>query len=198
MSKFERKMIPQILHNDNREERLERLFRDMQIQGIREYKLWPIIRDPSRTKSISMGHKQIVRWAKENDLEEILIFEDDIRWGKEGAHDYFMANKPQGDWDLYLGGVYIPYFDDRNNKNRLTGFVGFHCYIVRKKFYDIFLNVPENIDIDRALNGLGDYRLCYPYAAVQYNGWSDNAGKVCNYDMLLAGKEIFGMKTIPR
>lgn len=185
-----------IIHNNDRDERYSRLMNNLKDQGITDFKIWDAIIDRARATGISRAHKQIVRWAKEQDLDEVTIFEDDIRFGAHDGFKYYLENKPDTDWDIYLGGCYIPYFAGEQFKSKLQGFIGFHLYTVRKKFYDTYLGVPENIDIDRALNGEGNYEICYPYAAIQYNGWSDNSRKICNYDMLLIGKEIHGMETI--
>lgn len=186
-------MIAHILHSEDRDhDRLPRLLNDLKRQKINDYKLFPIIRDKMRCTSISKGHKQIVQYAKDNNLPECFIMEDDCRWGSLGAYDYFLSKKP-ADADIYLGGCYVVYFDKEPFKSKLIGFISLHCYIIRQSFYDTFLNLPEDIDIDRALNGNGNFEICYPYAAIQYNGWSDNSRQIENYDHLLAGKEVFGL-----
>ncbi len=180
-----------IIHDEDRNERYGRLMGDLKIQGITDFRVWPAVRDRVRCKGISLAHKSIIRWAQENHLPECIVFEDDIRFGAPDGFTYYLRNMPK-DFDIYSGGCYIPYFDG----DRFTGWVGQHLYTVREKFYETFLSVDEHIDIDRALQGKGDYHLCYPYAAIQYNGYSGNSNRVCNYDNLLIGKEIFGMETI--
>ncbi len=180
-----------IIHDEDRDERWPRLLNDLAEQGITDYRIWPAIRDRVRCAGISRAHCQIVRWAQEEHLPEITIAEDDVRFGCPDGFAYYLRNMPP-EFDLYSGGCYIPYFDG----DRFTGFVGMHLYTVREKFYEKFLSVDHHVDIDRALQGKGDYHLCYPYAAIQYNGYSGNSNRVCNYDNLLIGKEIYGMEPI--
>ena len=45
--------------------------------------------------------------------------------------------------------------------------------------------------IDTALAGLGDYKVCYPFAAIQYNGYSDIQRAPTNYESMLIGKLIY-------
>ncbi len=164
------------------------LMQQLTAQNITDYKIWPAIMDTPRCKGISRAHKQIIQSAKENGLPEVLVFEDDIKFEAAGAFDYYMQNKPE-DFDIYLGGIYRGEILDK----RVKTFTGFHCYIVRQRFYDTFLGVDETRDIDHALSRLGDYHVCYPFAAIQHTGiYSDNNGAVSHLEPLLRNRLIYG------
>lgn len=164
---------------------------EMARQGIEDYQLWPAIfvQHKPRCIGINAAHKQIVRYAKENNLPEILIFEDDVRFPAKDGFQYYLSKKPD-DFDLYIGGVYRGDLDENGVTQKFTAL---HCYIIKQKFYDTFLNTRDDIDIDHALTGLGKFVVCYPFAAIQYNGWSDHSWAEMNYDTLLTGKEIYGL-----
>lgn len=162
--------------------------KELKSQEISDFKLWNGIYLPSIKASINKAHKQIVEWAYENDLDEVCIAEDDICFTAKGAWDYFLQQKPK-DFDIYLGGIYSGDIKEDNSVDRFTGF---HLYVVSKKFYPIYLSVPDDEHIDRALGGKGSYIVCNPFAAIQYEGFSSNTGKMETYGNLLEGRKLFG------
>lgn len=60
-----------------------------------------------------------------------------------------------------------------------------------KKFYNIFLSLPEEKDIDRSLAHKGKFIVCNPFVAIQQNGFSDNQKKYQNYEMYLQNRQLF-------
>lgn len=157
----------------------------MQIDAV----YWNGIRLKNTITAVSQSHKQIVRFAKENDLNEIAIAEDDVLFTSLNSWKYFLEKKPK-DFDLYLGGIYTghPHFNDV--PNLLYSFTGFHLYIIRKKFYDTFISVPETSSIDALLSGMGAYFLCNPMVAKQRNGYSFHRKKEVDDDHYLVGKKF--------
>ena len=184
-------MIPQII-TLRRPERLDRLYKELERQNITEFKLWDgVVKEPVH-EAIAESHKKIVFWAKEQGLNEVLIMEDDVLFPHPEGFKYFMDNKPE-DYDLYLAGVY-----DGKITNGLTDrFCGLHCYFVHSRYYDKFLSSnTSRRHIDYAQQGRGKFVVCYPFAAIQYDGYSDNAKKVVDYKGLLVGREIYGINGI--
>jgi hypothetical protein len=180
-------LIPNIIHNKDRHDRRDTLLAELKYQGIEEFRVWDAIYDRRGAHiGINKAHKQIVEYAKQEGLPEVLIFEDDIRFCGKGAFDYYIANKPE-DFDIYLGGIYFGKIDDNNQVER---FAALHCYIVNSKFYDTFLRVSGEEHLDGALTGLGKYIVCNPFAAVQYNGYSENNKHYCNFDSLLENRNL--------
>lgn len=169
-------------------ERKERILHELAEQEIFDFQFWEGIFDPtSVVVSINKSHKQIIRYAKEMGLPEVLVFEDDIKFCDTGAFDYFLDNKPR-DFDIYLGGIYMGILEADNTVKK---FSGFHCYIVHERFYDAYLSVPDDVHIDRGMEGKGKFVVCYPFACVQTNGFSMNTKKEENYDRLLEGRKLF-------
>lgn len=169
-------------------ERLPLLKEQMKEQDI-DYFVWNGVHDTkSIVNSISLSHKQIVAYAKEKNLREITIAEDDIKFTHPKAYGHYLYNFPS-DYDLYLGGIYM---GDIDRNNITTDFCALHLYTIHKRFYDTFLSLPAGEHIDRALAGKGKYVVCNPFAAVQHNGLvSSNTGKAEDYDSLLKGYNLF-------
>lgn len=180
-------MIPNIIHNYDRADRFKTLIYELKTQKISDYMMWNSIHDEkSPQRGINRAHKKIVKWAKQENLDEVLIFEDDIKFCGKQAFEYFIYNKPI-DFDIYLGGIYFGKIEEDNSVKQ---FGALHCYIVNKRFYDTFLNVSDDEHLDGALAGLGKYIVCNPFAAVQYNGYSDNNKRYYNYDVLLENRKL--------
>lgn len=72
---------------------------------------------------------------------------------------------------MYLGGIYYGRIKDDNS---VSDFAGTMLYKIHQKFYDTFLSINEEIDIDRALAGKGRFIVCNPFVAIQHEGFSDN------------------------
>lgn len=176
-----------ILHGGH-SPRIPILLNELQQQGINEFNIVEGIHDKdSVVKAINLSHKKIVEQALDNGEEMCCIFEDDIKFTDLGAWDYFLTKKPKS-FDLYLGGIYL---GDILPNNTVKSFTALHCYIIHSKFYATFLSTPDNIHIDHSLANLGDYHVCNPMAAVQYNGWSSNTGKDETYDNLYSNRSYF-------
>lgn len=171
----------------NRAERLPRLMKELETQAISNYELWDGVFLPSIKKSINRAHKQIVEYAKLAEWEEVAIAEDDIRFTHKNSWGYFLEQKPP-DFDIYLSMIYMGEMDEAG---MVKDFRSMTLYIVNSRFYDVFLSVPDDEHIDKALAGLGKYIVCRPFVALQYNGFSGNTGKNEVYDSLLGGRELY-------
>ena len=149
-----------------------------------DFEFWDAVYLPSVKAGINSAHKQIVEYARLAGWDEVCIAEDDLQFSSEKSWEYFLANKPT-DFDIYLSMVYLGEPDENNIVKEYTGMT---LYVVSSRFYDKFLSVDPNEHIDRALGGLGVYKVCRPFIAKQYNGWSSNTGKTENYDELLRNR----------
>ena len=181
-------MLIGVIHSEDRYDRLKRFQDDFKEQGIEDYLVFPAIFETTPQHGINKAHKQIIKYAKDYGFSEVCVFEDDVKFTHPNSFNYFLANKPQ-DFDIYLAGIYLGDIDE--NKRIKNDFAGFHCYIVHEKFYDTYLSVPDTEHIDRALGGLGDFYVCHPFAAIQYNGFSDNTKREMTYDFLLERWELY-------
>lgn len=171
----------------NLSERLPNLNKELEEQGILDYEFWPGVFLPSVKASINAAHKQIVEYAKLAEWPEVRIAEDDLRFSGKGAWDYFLKQKPI-DFDIYLGGVFL---GDPDDNNIVKDFTGMTMYVVKQRFYDTFLSVPNDDHIDRLLGGLGRYVVCNPFVVTQYDGRSSNTGKHEAYGRLQESRNFY-------
>lgn len=153
------------------------------------FDIYPCIHRTDVVQSINASHKMIVRLAKEAGLPEVCILEDDVFFPAEDGWDYWLSHKPNR-FDLYLAGTYGQRWEE-NSLSFVTVPVGFHGYFVQSQFYDKFLAVDSGGHIDTAMEGLGNFRVCYPYAAVQRAGWSANHRKEVDYNRALGKGDIY-------
>jgi hypothetical protein len=182
--------IINIIHNSERLDRLKTLEYELENQGIKDWNKWDAIYDVKGAHiGINAAHKQIVRWAKEQGLPEVLIGEDDLKFTDKGAFDYFISNKPL-DYDLYLCGIFCGQINDNNLTKEFTGMT---LYFVNERFYDTYLSLDPNKHIDAALANNGKYVVSNPFVAVQYNGFSDNTKTYCNFDAILQRRKLFNI-----
>jgi hypothetical protein len=180
-----------VIFNPNHPEpdRLDRLLAELTRQGLDADKvdIWPCIRGRETVEaSINASHKMLVRMARELGLPEIAIMEEDVHFPAPDGYSYWMENLPAGDWDIYFAGTYDSRVGDRVPRPR-----GMHAYIIRSWFYDKFLAVDPTEHIDQALRDLGDFRVCYPYAAIQRPGWSVNKREEVDYNKPLAPEDVY-------
>jgi hypothetical protein len=150
--------------------------------------IWPGFTDRNVATAISQSHKQIVRWAMGNHRKEICIMEDDAEFLGAGAFDFFLQNKPAS-YDIYLGTASNII---KKDGEVVKWFTGMMLYMVHERFYHKFLGVPENVHIDSALRGLGDYYLCPKIVAREKPGYSYNRKQVLDRTYLANQFEKYG------
>ncbi len=176
-----------VILDARRVEKYHPLMEELERQGITDFELWPCIVEPKVVTSINLSHKMIVRDAMEKGLPEVLIAEDDVYFPAPDGWQYFLMNRPDpSEYDLYLAATYIPTEPPKH-------VCGFHLYSVSSKFYERFLSVPDETHIDTAMDDLkGDYKFCYPFAALQRPGFSANNMMQVNYNSCLQDKDVYG------
>jgi len=178
-----------IIHLQERRDGLQQLEKQLVDQEILNYRIWDGVIDKENPKrGIAQAHKQIVKWASVQQLPSILIAEDDIKFTAKGAFEYFIRNEPK-EFDLYLGGITYGTIDTHN---LTTDFAGTHLYQINQRFYNTFLSLPEEKDIDRSLANKGRFVVCNPFVAIQHNGFSDNQKKYQNYGFCFRNRILFG------
>ena len=178
-----------IIHLSHRKDRERLLIEQLKDQNIVDYKLWEGVFDKENPKcGIARAHKNIVRWAQSQNHPFVLIAEDDIKFTAIGAFEYFIKNEPK-EYDLYLGGVM---HGEINEDHSINDFSGLTLYKIRENFYDTFLSLSEERDIDRELANKGKFIVCNPFTVVQHNGFSDNKNEYQNFDLYLQQHKLFG------
>ena len=168
---------------------LDALAFELERQGLDDYSMMPAICGRSSVAaSINASHKQIIRLARDMGLPEVCVLESDVGFPVPDAWRYFLANKPE-QYDLYLGGTYGEVLRDDEGYYTLIP-AGFHCYCISAGYYDRFLAVPDDEHIDTAQRG-GRFRLCFPFAAIQREGWSANNQRRVDYNVNLRKGDIY-------
>lgn len=139
-------------------------------------------------RGINLSHRLRVMDAKKRGLPECWIGEDDMKFFGPGAFDYFVRHKPD-DFDLYLSGTFHGVI---RLDHTIGDFSGMTLYVVHSRFYDTFLSVNPNDNIDRALRHKGRYVVCDPIVTTQYGGFSDHQKKdIVNYDRHFRGRNLY-------
>lgn len=185
-------VIPQILYDDRRCEFFPLIVSEMERQGIVKYNLISPILTNDVVNSINISQKEIIKKARERGEKEVCIMEHDIWFPRETGWRYFMENKPS-DYDIYLGGSYLIdcTIEYKAPITKVNSYVGHHCIIVHERYYDKFLETPEDSHIDTAQQGKGDFYLCYPMPALQRPGFSMNNKAMVDYNKILEKKHIY-------
>lgn len=146
-----------IIHDNRFFERFGLLMYELERQGITDFKIWDAIIDRKTVvESINASHKMIVRWAKENNLKEVLIAEDDLMFPNQNGFKYFMDNKPEK-YDVYIGGSYL--IDNRIKYEKpnvkVPEWAGNQLVMISERYYDTFLNLPDETHIDSVQQSFG-------------------------------------------
>jgi len=186
-----------IINTINLEHRTDRLehFHQQSLEQKFGYRVWPgIICKGDNKRGVNLAHRQIVQYAKDNNLERVCIGEDDLKFFNEklGAWQYFLDNIPT-DYDTYHAQIYV----GEITNNRITSvFSGMTLYFINYRFYDFFLSLPESIHIDRELGLYANqfkFMVCPEFVCEQIAGKSDNTRTYTpTYRPFLKGRKIFG------
>ena len=122
----------------------------------------------------------------------MIIAEDDIQFAAPGAFQYLKEQQPV-EYGIYLGSIS---YGRIGNDNRVIDFSGLLLYQVHSRFYDCFLSIQSQNHLDRSLNGKGVFFVCPQFVAIEYEGYSDNFGKVVNNSICYFDKPLFGRTPI--
>lgn len=199
-----------IIHNRLNANRAAKLQHELRRQGIVNYSIVDSEMAPlgtehnKRTLYILESHKKaLLEGIYHNQSLKVnpgyvLIAEDDVRFPSIDGYKYFMdgMKKLPDDWDIYLSGVYTGQgminYDGFSQIGHF--FAGLHLYAVREKFYDQYLNCNAPFhDTWMVKNGAKAY-VVNPFAAIQYNGYSDQRQMMVNDDHHLKGFKIRGLE----
>lgn len=191
------------IHLKNRKDREPNMIKELN-SFTSNYEIFDAIKINPGYKGTSESFKSIIKKAKENNLDQVLIFEDDVKFTSKNSKVKFQSaidSLPEK-WDILLGGVYTTNINNSNKIDdhilKIGDFSSLHCTLVNKSAYDIILNHDYKIikHIDRYLGKLSNedklnVYLTYPMVAIQYNTFSDNMKRSVNYDRLLKKFELF-------
>lgn len=177
-----------IIYLPHRKDRLLQVLNELHIQGVENYVFWEGFIDREKpSRGIAKAHQQIVSWAHDLGLPDVLIAEDDVQFTAEGALEYFLSHEPL-DYDLYLGGIAYGRIKDDNS---VEDFAGTHFYKIKQRFFKTFLSLSGEKDIDRDLAGRGRFVVSNPMVAVQRNGYSDNKREYRDNELYYRKKNLW-------
>ena len=195
--------IVHVISLQRREDRIVSIVKESKRQGF-PLQFFEGIDEPERkgtAKAICMAHKNVVRYAAQNNLTSIIVAEDDLFfYGNDNkAFQYFLDNTPD-DYDLYMGCIYN---GEVNEENRvLNGMSGSHTLLkIHSRFYDFILNeVPDNCNQDRYLGQFAwkfKYYVCLLIVCGQIAGYTDNLKQKHNgYEPYLENRKVYGRDAI--
>lgn len=180
-------MTLNIIHLPHRLDRYGHLVDQLISQNIIDYKIHEgIICEPVCT-GISRSFKKIVQDAKEKELEMVTIGEDDILFTAPGAWQYFLDNIPPY-FDMYIASYYSGL---ETYNHRIEDFRGLTLSIIHSKFFDKFLSMPEDKNLDHALSFKGEYFVSPLFPAIQCAGYSDQMKKYVDYTNKMPEHKLF-------
>lgn len=144
-------------------------------------------------QNITVAHQNIVRKAKENNWERVIVAEDDLKFSCSGAWKYFLEQMPEV-FDFYCGLIYHGTVEDGRILSAFSG--GLTLYAVHNQFYDVFLSCPvaENVHLDRHLGSISeDYGMyvCQPAVVTQLGGYSFNLVRNMTYELYEESIEFY-------
>ena len=177
---------------------------------------FPAIKDSDGWKGCGLSHTELIKMAKENHMDTILIMEDDCK-----PTDLFKSNWPhikkwldsnKDKWDIFIGGntyydsVFVSAQDKQlntikpvcsiNNTIKLyyTKLLCLHFYYLNKSGYDKFLDWRKDIDKNGAIDiwpNILNMKVisCIPFIAVQNGDYSNIVNKNTDYNNSFNGSE---------
>ena len=177
-----------LIHDRLRADRQILYRKELDEQGIEFWELIPAVKGESPIRNIAKAHKECIRRAIKADLPQAIILEDDVKFVCPGAFNRFLDLSLQLDtnteWDVFISGSYeYKTLNQQEYYRPLSRFSGLHCYMVNKKFYQRFLDLPEIVNIDKEISkAKANIWMAHPMLALQHDGFSDNVKKVTNYN----------------
>jgi GR25 family glycosyltransferase involved in LPS biosynthesis len=144
-------------------------------------------------QGIRLTHLKLLNYAKQHNLEQILVLEDDIVLA-ENFQDQIgaiLSDLPEDYNLLYLGGAHKAYPNHiKGNLYKVRDTVTLHGLLINSNMYDILIQTIEDnpgIQVDNAYaltQSKYNAYVCYPHLAWQLDDYSDIQNKFVNYNWL--------------
>jgi hypothetical protein len=143
------------------------------------------------------SHLEIIKEAKNNKYNSILILEDDVVFNDNMENDFKKYyDQLDGEWDiLYLSGNYNKHI--QNSFEKITDNIikcnltyTTHCYAIKNTVYDIIIDAlykataPIDIEYTKIQKNLNCYAFS-PSISSQREGYSDIENKKVNYKKII-------------
>jgi hypothetical protein len=182
---------------DDRVDRKQHMDRELSKYGLENFvKRYSAVAATEKTpekcvRASGKSHRNLIQYAKDNNLDNILILEDDVFFKNEVQHflNTSLTNLfTRDDWDIYYLSANI--FDNPlnlidDNLLRIHGCYCVHAYIIPSRAYDKMLKYdPEkDVPIDAWITQQPFLKLGgYPLMVSQIDSVSDNIGGFIGYD----------------
>ena len=142
------------------------------------------------------SHLNIIKLAKELNLKNVLIFEDDVEF-IDDLNNIFQEYYKQipTDWGLLYFGVNhnnLPLLKFTENLSFVKHTYTTHAYAVNNRLYDMIIETLSNFENEcdillTKIQELGNSYVFQPHLAWQRAGYSDILNVEANYDFLKTG-----------
>lgn len=182
---------------DYRIDRKEHMDKELSKYGLENFvQRYNAIKSEDKTpqncvKASGTSHRNLIKYAKDKNLDNILILEDDIFFKDDSVHLLELSLKnlfKRHDWDIYYINANI--FDNPlnvidDNLLRINGCYCVHAYIIPSRSYDKMLEYNPEIHppIDSWITQQPFSKLGgYPLMISQIDSVSDNIGGFIGYD----------------
>lgn len=182
---------------DDRPDRKQHMDKELSKYGLENFvQRYSAVKAEIRTPQncvIASGtsHRNLIQYAKDKNLDNILILEDDIFFKNDTVHLLEQSLKSlfkRDDWDIYYVNANI--FDNPlnlidDNLLRINGCYCVHAYIIPARAYDKMLEYNPEVHppIDAWITQQPFSKLGgYPLIISQIDSVSDNVGGFIGYD----------------
>lgn len=144
------------------------------------------------------SHLNILKYCRDNNISNVLIFEDDVEFDQNFNELFFEYVKEVPEWDiLYFGATHAlcyPYMDRppikvTDHVYKVYNAHATHAYAVNSSCYNLLIDSISKMErpLDVIYTKLQAQLRTYifrPHLAWQRSDYSDIAGKHVNYDFL--------------
>lgn len=181
----------QVIHDIRAPARLPLLKRELEIQGVGDYRLAPGADDENPSVAVRLAHQGCFEWAITQGHDRVWIAEDDVVFTAPGAWDHFveLVKKIGG---FVTGGTYGGHYTVKEKHDgwaRVEQLCGLHLYSCPTSLVEVVRKAEQwHLDIWFARN-VPEVKMAWPIVAYQRPGYSVKDKKFMDHDKLLEGLE---------
>lgn len=190
-----------VINLENRKEKWERIENDFKQSSIYLERFNAITHENGAT-GLTKSIKEIIKIAKDKNLQSILIFEDDNKPLEKFNERWIIIKKwldkniddiSNNQWDIFNGGFrlggggtidIVDKLDNDVTLLRCSHFIALNWIYINKRIYDAIINFDEHEPIDAYLGRQDTFKnICsYPLLGTQYNGFSNTTKEERNIE----------------
>ena len=193
-----------VINLDKRSDRWSKVVENFKKINLSNYERFSAIESPNGWEGCKASHLSIIKKAKDNGYDNVLVFEDDfILTDNFNEIINTVLEQIPSDWDmLYFGGnteMCKSKVKVSNNLFKVDSVLTTHCYAMKNTIYDKVLNeVPsippqtgflrgQSIDVyySEFICKNNNVYIINPMICTQSNDYSDIEKRVVNYNNLI-------------